>query len=180
MFVNSEQNKQIVYNHQRDYTNNLVGKVSGFIQNIISRRFCEVLDDLLDNHIVDSVADFCRRIDYQPQAMSQIQKGKRDVTIDLIAKLFSEFRGSPFYVIAGIGPKRLDEPMVAMVEEGIVPYGKKDAGTDPLVKTLEQVIDGKAFIIKLLNEKISRLEADGLRRSKEDRPKEKVTKPLKG
>jgi hypothetical protein len=130
--------------------------VTNFNQNIISVRFLEVLDELIDKRIVENMADFCKKVEYTPQSMSQIRNGKRDVTIDLISKLFTEFKGSPFYVLSGRGPKILEEATLSVVEEGLASYGVHS--DNKTVQILEEMVETKNDIIAMLKKEVARLE----------------------
>lgn len=132
--------------------------MSKFIQNIISVRFLEVIDDLVAKRMVDSVADFCKRTGFLPQSLSAIRKGKRDVTIDLISKLFNEFNGNPIYILSGNGSKILKPETLTMVEEDLAAYGKGDLKT--VIQSLEELVNAKNQIILLLQKDNHRLEAE--------------------
>lgn len=141
-------------------TNHLIiySSVEKFTQNIISVRFLEVLDELIDQRHIDNVADFCRKISYPPQSMSQIKLGRRDVTIDLISILFNRFNGNPLYVLSGKGSKILKPETLTMAEEQIATYGKGDL--KPVIQSLEELVSAKNQIILLLQKDNHRLETE--------------------
>lgn len=129
-----------------------------FKQNIVSTRFLEVLEELISKQIVASVAEFCKRTGFQAQSMSQIKAGKRDITIELISKLFSEFRGNPIYIFTGRGSKILNEQALSIVEEESYSYG---TGNDKqTIKALEELVASKNENIGLLKKEITRLEKE--------------------
>jgi hypothetical protein len=131
--------------------------VPEFVQNIISVRFLEVLDELIDKRIVESAADFCKKIDYTPQSLSAIRSGKRDVTVDLISKLLTVYNGNPLYVLNGRGPKLVSPEILTMVEEERVFYPSK-SDERSTVQTLEKLVETKNEVILLLKREVSRLE----------------------
>ena len=132
--------------------------MSNFIQNIISVRFLEVLDELINKRIIDSVADFCKRIHYPAQSLSAIRKGRRDVTVEMISKLFSEFNGNPIYILSGKGTKILKPEVLNMAEEDYAAYGKGDQKLT--IQTLEELVHSKNDIILLLRKENQRLDAE--------------------
>lgn len=135
-----------------------------FSQNIISARFLEVLDELKSKQKVDNDADFCRRVGYLHQSFSKIRKGERDVTIDLISKLFTEFKGSPFYLLTGKGSKILQPYALSIVEEEAPSYGESTGGS---TETLEELVKSKNEIISLLKQKIADLESENKGKGKD-------------
>lgn len=129
--------------------------MSKFTQNIISVRFLEVLEELINKRIVESIAEFCKRINYQPQSMSQIKGGKRDVTVELISKLFSLFNGNPIYILSGKGSRILNPEILSVVEEERILYGSGDEKLT--IQTLEKLVNAKEDIILLLRKENHRL-----------------------
>jgi hypothetical protein len=128
--------------------------VSKFVQNIISVRFMEVVEALIEKRIVNNLAQFCKKVDYPPQSMSQIKAGKRDVTIDLVSKLFNQYKGSPMYLLSGKGPKIFDDQTLSVVEEGITEYIPQTADRSTF-RHLEDIINSKDKVITVYEEKIT-------------------------
>jgi hypothetical protein len=131
--------------------------VSKFVQSVISQRFLEVLDELLDKRIVESVATFCARTEYAPQSMSQIRAGKRDVTLELISKMFSEFGGNPIYIVGGTGEKILSAETMSMVQEPRTDY-TNGSGDKQLIETLERLLKSKEDNLADLRATVARME----------------------
>jgi hypothetical protein len=129
--------------------------VAKFIQREYSARFIEVFDELVKKKIVDNMREFCKRMDYLPQNLSQVKGGKRDVTTDLIIKLFLEFGGNPVYVLLGYGNKILDKNEVPVIpKKSLSLEGSADS---KLVSRLEELIETKTEYITLLKKEIDRL-----------------------
>ncbi|PZR13161.1 MAG: hypothetical protein DI539_19535 [Flavobacterium psychrophilum] len=80
-----------------------------FYQNIESKRFLEVVDELINNHNVNNDAHFCKTMEFSAQSFSQIRKGKRDVTVDLLSKLVSRYSGNPIFIFTGVGDLLLNK-----------------------------------------------------------------------
>jgi hypothetical protein len=122
----------------------------------VSVRFLEVFDQLVENEEVESMKEFCRRMDYLPQSMTQLRIGKRDVNIELVVKLFQEFRGNPIYVLLGYDKKILEENEVPAFPKNLVSLDS-NAGEAKLIKRLEDLVDSKIEIIALLKKEVERL-----------------------
>lgn len=129
--------------------------MSKFVQRKFSQRFIEVLDELLKQKKVDTMRDFAMKMDYLPQNMSQVKSGKRDVTIELIIKLFTEFRGNPIFVLFGIGKKILDENEIPDFKENSLSLDKSIESK--LVARLEELVESKNEYIAMLKTEIDRL-----------------------
>lgn len=72
-------------------------------QSIVSQRFINCLKKLKDLYTVKSDREFCQRIGYTSQNLSQIVRGKRDVTIELVRKAVETFDFNADYIFTGIG-----------------------------------------------------------------------------
>jgi transcriptional regulator with XRE-family HTH domain len=72
-----------------------------FKQNEQSKRFLEELDSLLNQQKVYSDAEFCRILDYSPQSFSQIRKGRRNVTSELLELGLTRFAMDVIYILSG-------------------------------------------------------------------------------
>lgn len=131
--------------------------MSKFEQSVISQRFLEVVDELLDKRIIDSVSSFCNRVEYHPQSMSQIRAGKRDVTIELLSKLFIEFGGNPVYILSGKGDKLLSDETISLIKEPPSNY-EKSGHQKSLIETLERLVQSKDGNINDLRSTVARLE----------------------
>lgn len=75
------------------------------MSSIVTRRFIECHQQLLSDGIVRSSRQFALSLEYLPQSLSEILKGRRDVTIELIRKAVDKFNISADYLYTGKGPK---------------------------------------------------------------------------
>jgi hypothetical protein len=133
--------------------------VSKFVQSVLSQRFLEVLDELLDKRIISSDAAFCAKAEYAPQSLSQIRKGNRDVTLDLVGKLFTLFGGSPLYIFSGNGDRIFPMEVVAGVQEPTLNYRSNDSSDKELIKALERLVQAKDENNQDLRRNVKQLEA---------------------
>lgn len=69
-------------------------------QNKVSQRAIEVFKYLKSNQIIENQSQFAKKIGMVPQSFSQVIKGKRDLTVDNLSKLFIEFNIDPAYVFS--------------------------------------------------------------------------------
>ena len=72
-------------------------------QSVVSQRFITCLNELKSKFIVKSDREFSLRLDFTSQNLSQIVKGKRDVTIELIRKAVEVFDFNADYIFSGEG-----------------------------------------------------------------------------
>jgi Peptidase S24-like len=73
--------------------------------NIVTERFVKCIDELKETSEVKSLRQFALAVDYHPQNLNEICKGKRDVTIDLIKNAIETFNFNPSYIFSGVGSK---------------------------------------------------------------------------
>jgi phage repressor protein C with HTH and peptisase S24 domain len=59
--------------------------------------------------VVRSSRQFALSVDYLPQSLSEILKGRRDVTIELLRKAIEKYKLSPVYIFTGDGPMFMTE-----------------------------------------------------------------------
>ena len=130
-----------------------------FQQNIVSQRFIEVMDELIELGLVENMKEFCHRLDYLPQSLSQVRKGKRDITIELLLRVFQEFNGNPVFILLGYGPKIVEENTIPVVPKNDV--GKiKPLETQKLIEKLEELVQTKSELILELRAEIARLKTE--------------------
>ena len=79
------------------------------MSNIVTQRFLECFERLRLKNKVRSGRQFAIALDYLPQSFSEIQKGRRDVTIELLRKAVDVFEFNPDYVLRGEGGYFLGE-----------------------------------------------------------------------
>ena len=73
------------------------------MSNEVSRRFVEVHDHLRATNIINSTRHLAITLDYAPQSMDLVIKGKRDAPVDLIRKLVSRYGVNAHYLFMGEG-----------------------------------------------------------------------------
>ncbi len=76
---------------------------------IITQRFIKCHNKLRENKTIKSSRQFAVDIDYLPQSLSEILKGRRDVTIEVLRKSVETFKFNPFYLFTGEGAMFLTE-----------------------------------------------------------------------
>ena len=72
-------------------------------QNVISKNFVNCLRHLRLSSKVKSDREFALSLGFTPQNLSQILKGKRDVTLDLISNAVAKYDFNPEYLMTGQG-----------------------------------------------------------------------------
>ncbi len=72
--------------------------------NIVTQRFIKCHDKLKEEKRVRSSRQFAISLDYLPQSLSEILKGRRDVTIELLRKAIEKFKINPIFIYTGKGP----------------------------------------------------------------------------
>ncbi len=79
------------------------------MNSVVTQRFIKCHDKLRDDNRVRSSRQFAVMLDYLPQSLSEILKGRRDVTIELLRKAVEKYKISPNYLLTGEGPMFLTE-----------------------------------------------------------------------
>ncbi len=79
------------------------------MSNLVTIRFIECHDRLRDMGRVRSSRQFALALDYLPQSLSEMIKGRRDVTIELIRKAVALYQFNPGYLFTGEGPPFLQQ-----------------------------------------------------------------------
>ncbi len=79
------------------------------MSNIVTQRFIKCHDFLKENGRVKSSRQFAISLDYLPQSLSEILKGRRDVTIELLRKAVEVYKISPVFIYIGDGPMFMTE-----------------------------------------------------------------------
>lgn len=73
------------------------------MNSIVTQRFVSCHDALREKKRVKSSRQFAIELEYLPQSLSEILKGRRDVTIDLIRKAVEVYQINPIYLFVGKG-----------------------------------------------------------------------------
>jgi phage repressor protein C with HTH and peptisase S24 domain len=79
---------------------------------IVTDRFVSCIERLKERNEIKSVRQFSLNVEYHPQNLNDIMKGKRDVTIELIKNAAEIYKINPQYIFTGIGNMFLDEDIV--------------------------------------------------------------------
>lgn len=79
------------------------------MNNIVTQRFIECIETLKKENKIKSGRQFALSLDYLPQGLSEIYKGRRDVTIELLRKAIEVYRISPQYLFLGKEPRLQSE-----------------------------------------------------------------------
>ncbi|MEL7021396.1 MAG: S24 family peptidase [Bacteroidota bacterium] len=80
-----------------------------FMNSIITQRFIKCHNKLKEEGRVRSSRQFALSLQYLPQSLSEILKGRRDVTIELLRKAVETYKLNPTYIYTGDGPMFMTE-----------------------------------------------------------------------
>lgn len=79
------------------------------MNSIVTQRFIKCHNKLKELKRVRSSRQFALSLDYLPQSLSEILKGRRDVTIELLRRAILEYKLNPVYLYTGDGPLFMTE-----------------------------------------------------------------------
>ncbi len=79
------------------------------MNSIVTQRFIKCHDKLRSESRVRSSRQFALSLDYLPQSLSEILKGRRDVTIELLRKAVEKYKINPVFLYTGEGPMFMSE-----------------------------------------------------------------------
>jgi len=79
------------------------------MNNVVTQRFIKCHDKLKEEKLVKSSRQFAMSLNYLPQSLSEILKGRRDVTIELLRKAIEVYKMNPVYIYTGDGPMFMTE-----------------------------------------------------------------------
>jgi phage repressor protein C with HTH and peptisase S24 domain len=79
------------------------------MNSLVTQRFIKCHDKLKEDNRVRSSRQFAMSLDYLPQSLSEILKGRRDVTIELLRKAIMKYKMNPVYIFTGEGPMFMSE-----------------------------------------------------------------------
>ncbi|MFK8162150.1 MAG: helix-turn-helix transcriptional regulator [Lewinella sp.] len=79
------------------------------MNNVVSQRFIKCHNKLREEKRVRSSRQFALSLSYLPQSLSEILKGRRDVTIELLRKAIDKYKMNPVYIMTGDGPMFMTE-----------------------------------------------------------------------
>lgn len=79
------------------------------MSSIVTQRFIKCHNKLREDNRVRSSRQFALSLEYLPQSLSEILKGRRDVTIELLRKAVEMYKINPVYIYTGEGPMFMSE-----------------------------------------------------------------------
>lgn len=79
------------------------------MNSVVTQRFIKCHDKLREEKRIKSSRQFALSLDYLPQSLSEILKGRRDVTIELLRKAIERYQMNPVYIYTGDGPMFMSE-----------------------------------------------------------------------
>jgi len=79
------------------------------MNNVVTQRFVKCIKQLKEDGVIRSMRQFATSLDYLPQSLSEILKGRRDVTIELLRKAVEFYKFNPVYIYKGEGPQFMSE-----------------------------------------------------------------------
>ena len=71
---------------------------------IVTQRFINCHDQLKKDNRIRSSRQFALSLDYLPQGLSEIIKGRREVSTELLRKAVEKYKINPVYIYTGSGP----------------------------------------------------------------------------
>lgn len=69
--------------------------MDGKEQSTVSQKFAKFVEHLKNSGQIVSYARFAKSLNYSPQSLNEILKGRRDVTIEILRKFFVQYRINP-------------------------------------------------------------------------------------
>lgn len=79
------------------------------MNNVVTQRFIKCHNKLREDKRIKSSRQFALSLEYLPQSLSEILKGRRDVTIELLRKSVKRYQMNPVYIYTGDGPMFMSE-----------------------------------------------------------------------
>jgi len=79
------------------------------MNNVVTQRFIKCHNKLREDKRIKSSRQFALSLEYLPQSLSEILKGRRDVTIELLRKSVERYQINPVYIYTGDGPMFMSE-----------------------------------------------------------------------
>jgi phage repressor protein C with HTH and peptisase S24 domain len=76
---------------------------------VVTQRFIKCHDKLRAENRIRSSRQFALGLDYLPQSLSEILRGRRDAPIELLRKAIDTFNMNPVYLFTGEGPMFMSE-----------------------------------------------------------------------
>ncbi len=79
------------------------------MNSVVTQRFVNCHDKLKEEDRIRSSRQFALSLNYLPQSLSEVLKGRRDVTIELLRKAVEKYNINPVYIYTGSGPMFMKE-----------------------------------------------------------------------
>lgn len=79
------------------------------MSNIVTERFIQCMDKLKEEGRVKSARQFALSLNYLPQSLSEITRGRREVNVELIRKAVERYKINPLYLYTGDGQMFINE-----------------------------------------------------------------------
>lgn len=77
--------------------------MAGLVQNIISQRFVQCVQQLLAEHKVPSARQLAHALSYKPQGLSDIINGKRNAPVELLKRASEQYKMNVRFLFFGEG-----------------------------------------------------------------------------
>ncbi|NNE30224.1 MAG: S24 family peptidase [Saprospiraceae bacterium] len=77
--------------------------------NVVTQRFIRCHNKLKEDNRIRSSRQFALSLDYLPQSLSEVLRGRRDVTIELLRKAVESYKINPVFIYTGEGPMFMSE-----------------------------------------------------------------------
>lgn len=69
----------------------------------VTERFVRCIETLKENNKIRSFRQLAQAVGYHPQNMSDIMRGKRDATVELLKNCIEQYNFNPNYLFVGVG-----------------------------------------------------------------------------
>jgi len=86
--------------------------MSDFINNPVNKRFREVYKILDENNLIKGKSDIARELGTYNHVINSILKGKRNITVDQLNKLFEVYNVNANFMFGGVGPMFASEDVI--------------------------------------------------------------------
>jgi transcriptional regulator with XRE-family HTH domain len=103
--------------------------MSDFINNPVNKRFREVYKALDSNNLIKGKSDIARELGTYNHVINSILKGKRNITVDQLNKLFDTYNVNANYIFGGIEPMFANDSDISVQGlENLRAGGRKNIG----------------------------------------------------
>lgn len=77
--------------------------------NIVTERLIHCINALKEKNKIKSIRQLALSVDYHPQNLNDLMKGKRDATVDLIRVVVDKYNINPHYLFTGSGTMFIED-----------------------------------------------------------------------